>query len=483
MKVPKVLFVSLLALFAISLISFPAALVSGQVKGDAGQAQDFMKAGPAAREHDNKAMKKLKGMTPEEVEALDEKLAEALNYLYDGKYARALPLFKEVSLKVETMDMMFWSATCAYKAGDPDLAIKKFMKMLEIDPDLHQARIELAIAYYSLGDYDNARKQLQTVLTGEPHESLRMRVEKLIAAIDRKDRRLFYNLRLSQAIEWDSNVSAGSNSKYVNLPTGGLLTLRRTEREVSDWVGVTNFYGSVTYDPFFQKRLMWNITGQYYQSRNLNHYAFDYIHAYMNTGPWWTGKKYVIKVPVGYGRNVYGHHDLYDTFDVNPSFEYFFNGNMSLKAGFSYDHDSYARSRDYVLNNKTYVYEINPNFYFNNKNDIISLHLSYENRDAKDHIYSYDGFNAAVSYFRRFSWDMELYAYYQYSDRGYREPERKWLHDRKDDRHYVYLAVSQNFLKYFFASLYFKFIHNDSNTALYDYDKTVFGLNTGFQFY
>ena len=57
------------------------------------------------------------------------------------------------------------------------------------------------------------------------------------------------------------------------------------------------------------------------------------------------------------------------------------------------------------------------------------------------------------------------------------------LNDRKDDKHYVYLAVSQNFLKYFFASLYFKFIHNASNTALYDYDKTVYGFSTGFQFY
>ena len=78
---------------------------------------------------------------------------------------------------------------------------------------------------------------------------------------------------------------------------------------------------------------------------------------------------------------------------------------------------------------------------------------------------------------------MELYAYYQYSDRGYEKSAKLWRNDRKDDRHYVYMAVTQNFMKYFFASLYFKLIHNDSNTALYDYHKRVYGFNAGVQFY
>jgi hypothetical protein len=483
MKVPKVHFLSLLALFLIFLMPSPGMLVFGQVKGNAGQTQGVIKTSPAGQEQDKKAMERLRDMTPEEVEALDERLAEALTLFYDGQYARALPLFKEVSEKVETMDILFWSATCAYKAGEDAFALEKFMKILEIDPNLHKARIELATLYFGREEYDKAQQELRTVLKAEPPESVKLKVEQLIAAIDERDRRLFYNLRLSQAIEWDSNVSVGPNQKYIKVPRGGILTLRRTQREVSDWVGVTNFYGSVTYDPFYQKRFMWNITGQYYQTRNFNHYEFDYINARLSTGPWWVGKNYVVKLPVGYARNVYGHHDLYDTFDVDPSVEYFFTRNISLRARFSYNHNSYARSRYDDQNNKTYVYELNPNFYFNKRNDIISLYLSFEDRHAKDRIYSYNGFNAAVSYFRRFPWNMELYAYYQYSDRGYKEPIQRWFNDRKDDRHYVYLAVSQNFLKYFFASLYFKYLYNDSNTALYDYEKTVYGVNAGFQFY
>ena len=200
MKVPKVFFVFLLALFPVFLMSSPAAIVFGQAKGDAGQSQGFIKAGPAAQEQDKRAMQKLNDMTPEEVEALDERLAEALTLFYDGKYTRALPLFKEVSEKVETMDVMFWSASCADKAGESDLAIRKFKKMLAIDPSLYKARIELANLYFGREEFDKARQELRTVLKAEPPESVKMKVEQLIAAIDQRDRRLFYNLRLSQAI-------------------------------------------------------------------------------------------------------------------------------------------------------------------------------------------------------------------------------------------------------------------------------------------
>ena len=127
MKVQKAFFVSLLPLFSLFLMFSPAKPVFGQARGNTGQAQGFMKASPAALEQDKKAMKKLNAMSPEEVEALDEKLAEALTLFYDGQYARALPLFKEVSEKVDTMDVMFWSATCASKAGEADLAVRKFM--------------------------------------------------------------------------------------------------------------------------------------------------------------------------------------------------------------------------------------------------------------------------------------------------------------------------------------------------------------------
>lgn len=97
------------------------------------------------------ALDKLRQMTPAEIEALDQKLAEALILYYDREFARALPIFREIAGKVETMDVMFWIGTSAMQTGETRLAIDKFKRMLEIDPKLHRVRLELAATYFGHG--------------------------------------------------------------------------------------------------------------------------------------------------------------------------------------------------------------------------------------------------------------------------------------------------------------------------------------------
>ena len=437
---------------------------------------------PAAQEKDEKALDRLKRMTPIEIEALDKKLAQALTLFYDREYARALPFFREISEKLETMDIMFWSATCAYRGGDPGSAIKKYNEMLDIDPRLYRVRLELATAYFSVGKYDLARQQLEIVRDAKPPESVRANIEKLILAIDEKTKKFFPSIQFSLGIQHDSNVSAGPDRETVGVPGGGSLTLAETQKEVSDWVTVTNLSGALLCDPAGQKGLMWDTTGSFYQTHCFEHYKFDFTHLRITSGPWWVWTSSVLKLPAAYARNIYEHEELFDTFDVSPSYEYFFTRNLSLRGMFSYSHDSYEPSDSHGQNNINRIWEINPNFYFNNRNDIISIYVSGENRNAKDDRYSFDGINVAASYFRRFSCDTELLVRYKYSDRDYKAPELLWPDDREEDRNNLYVAVSQNFRKHYFASVYFNWIDNDSNTALYDYDKTIYGLNVGFKF-
>ena len=70
------------------------------------------------RTANNEALEKLHRMTPEQIEALDKKLAEALTLYYDRKFAGALPVFKRIAAEVETMDIMFWLGTSAMKVGE-----------------------------------------------------------------------------------------------------------------------------------------------------------------------------------------------------------------------------------------------------------------------------------------------------------------------------------------------------------------------------
>ena len=102
------------------------------------------------------------------------------------------------------------------------------------------------------------------------------------------------------------------------------------------------------------------------------------------------------------------HEDLYDSYDFSPSYEYFFTPNFSLQGLFSYVRDTYVYSA-VAADDKTgqdaitRTWELNPNFYFNNRKDILSFYVNREDSNAKNNVYTYDAYNWAVSYFKSFN--------------------------------------------------------------------------------
>ena len=164
LRIPRIPQVSIVLIPIISLI-FLASIAFGQT--DTG-GTDTLEKSPETEDFDKKALKKLQEMSPEGVEDLDKKLAEALTLFYDREYARALPIFTEIAGTVETMDVMFWYGSCAAKVGEVDVAINKFMQMLDIDPNLYRVRLELATVYFGLGRYADARHELNSVLEAKP---------------------------------------------------------------------------------------------------------------------------------------------------------------------------------------------------------------------------------------------------------------------------------------------------------------------------
>ena len=474
----------------ISLI-FLAFVAFGQ--SDAVAAGELDKS-PLAEEFDKKAMEKLKKMSPEEVEALDKKLAEALTLLYDREYVRALPIFKEISGRVETMDVMFWLASTAAKTGDTETAFKKFRQMLDVDPNLHRVRLEMATVYFGMGRYADARRELNTVLEAKPPEAVKQNIEKLLAGIDAKTKKVFANLRVSFGYQHDSNVSAGPDKEFVDVPGGGTLgPLTNTQKKLADNVLVIGAAGNVLYDIGESKGLMWNTTGSLYTTHANDYYEFDFTQVRATTGLWWVGRQSVLKVPVGYAENMYEHDHLFDTLDFSPTYEYFFTPKFSLRGLVSHSKDQYipvnvtTGAESTGQDNTNRILEINPNFFFNNRNDTISFYLSDEMLKANARRWSYDATNAAVSYFKHFSWwswDMEFYARYKYTRREYLAPALLWPagHLRTDTKHNYYAVLSRNFTKNCFASIHYNLIDNRSNTGLYDFEKYTYGLTIGVKF-
>jgi len=450
-------------------------------------AKSTISKSPAAKAFDQKAKERLQQMSPEEVQALDKKLANALRLFYERDYSEALVLFKEVSAQVETMDVLFWLASCAQRVGELDLAIEKYERMLEIDPSLHRVRLDLAATYYQAKRYKEARQHFETVLAANPPKAVKANIEKMLAFIEAKTKRLYPHFRLGLGIQRDSNVSAGPDRETIGTPSGGLIRLSKTQKEVSDWVGVINALGSVLYDARGRNGFMWNGNGSFYLTHNRDYDDFDFALWRASTGPWWVGKRGILKVPVAYGKAYYDHDTLYDSWDFAPSYEYFFFKWLGLKATFAYVDEDYDSSDRRDQDNTNRIWEIRANFYLNDRKDVVSLFYSDENLNAKDFGYSYDGYNIGASYFKKLPWDMDCYLRYKYTDRDYKgqpRPARNFgfTGKRQDERHNFYLGLSKRFDKYLYGTVYFNYIDNDSNTPFYKFDKTIYGIQMGVRF-
>ncbi|NQT68457.1 MAG: tetratricopeptide repeat protein, partial [Desulfobacteraceae bacterium] len=225
-------------------------------------------------EADKEAIGNFFRMSPQEIEALGKKLEEALNLYHDRKFGQALPIFKEIANQVETMDIMFWLGTSAIKVGETQLAIQKFKKMLEIDPKLHRVRLELAAAYFTMGKYNEVRRELETVKVAAPPEPVQRNIERLLAAIEERTRKVYWNIRLSEGFQWDDNVSGGPDQRELAV-LGGTLTLDKESAKLRDEASITNLSGNILYDTK-KWGLMWNTTADIYYKNYFEYSKFNF---------------------------------------------------------------------------------------------------------------------------------------------------------------------------------------------------------------
>ncbi len=432
------------------------------------------------------AVEKLSKMDPREITTLDALMAHALTLYYDRKFALALPIFKELADKVETMDIMFWLGTSAAKTGKNELAIEKFQKMLAIDPALYRVQLELASVYFSMGRYDEARKELEIVKAADPPPEVKENIGKMLAAIDERTRKVFWNVRLDAGHTWDDNISSGPDPGVYSLPGGSSFQPAPTSAKLRDEAFVAAFAGNLLVDVGQKKGLLWNTAVTAYSKSYYEYGQFNYLAVDVNTGPWYTATgNSIFKLPAGYTNTRYGSERLTYILHVDPSYEYFFNPTFSLKGTYTYkDERFFQESLAANLNNLAHIIDLAPTFYLGDRKHIFTARLGYDHHTAKNQVHTYYAPIAGLSYFTRFPTSTELYMRYQWTQRDYARTQGFPYAglERHDTRHNYTAVLSQPLFKYFSLSYEFAYTDNNSNLDLYRWDKTTHTVRIGCRF-
>jgi len=156
--------------------------------------------------------------------ALDLTRAQAL--MKDGKAAEAYALLEPQEFDhAGEIDFDYLLGIAALDSGKPDKATIAFERVLAINPDYAGARLDMARAYFALGDLVRAKQEFETVLSQKPPEAARAIVEKYLTAIEEREKAKLsrFTAYLEGTGGHDSNVNFSTAQTTVNVPALGNL--------------------------------------------------------------------------------------------------------------------------------------------------------------------------------------------------------------------------------------------------------------------
>ncbi|MEO8332472.1 MAG: porin family protein [Gallionella sp.] len=105
----------------------------------------------------------------------------------------------------------------ALDSGKPDIATLAFERVLAVDPDFAAGRLDMARAYYQLGDMQRARTEFAAVLKQNTPDAARVNIQKYLDEIDAQ--KVGKRTRVSGYVEGsvghDSNVNISTSQSQV----------------------------------------------------------------------------------------------------------------------------------------------------------------------------------------------------------------------------------------------------------------------------
>lgn len=178
------------------------------------------------------------GATPARA-AAEPDLAKADALLKAGRAAEAyayLEPFEDAQAGNPKFDYVFGLA--ALDSGNVGRATLALERVLAVEPGFAGARIDMARAYFTLGDYARAKDEFRAVLAQNPPPRARAVIERYLQAIDEREKtpRTVLTAFAELTLGRDSNVNNSTSQSEVAVPALGNLvfTLDPTNVKRSD---------------------------------------------------------------------------------------------------------------------------------------------------------------------------------------------------------------------------------------------------------
>lgn len=166
-------------------------------------------------------------------------LAKAETLMREGRAAEAYSMLEPFEYE-QSGDIKFdyLLGIAALDSGKADKATLAFERVLAVDPNFAGARIDMARAYFQLGDMTRAKTEFESVLTQNPPQAARVTIDKYLAAIAKQEtaKQTKATGYIEGSVGRDSNVNFATSQSQIAVPALGNLvfTLNPTNVKAAD---------------------------------------------------------------------------------------------------------------------------------------------------------------------------------------------------------------------------------------------------------
>ncbi|MBP7528407.1 MAG: tetratricopeptide repeat protein [Syntrophorhabdaceae bacterium] len=440
---------------------------------------------------------------------VDEALVELIDVLYHTNNIMEAEKWIAVAEKdgLDSARLCLLKGLVLTKRGKPDEAIKAFEKAKNLDPRLsQQAELQIAGIYTQQGKYKDAKERLRTTITLDPASDLALYArdyEKIVA--DKAERERPWRFGIGMGYKYDTNVVTKGDGPMTESISG---------QEDS----ALNFGARIGYTAPFSFRTPFSLSA-YYSFYTDRYFGKTYTRSDGSVGnlteynnmtntfsivPGYAFGRFAVSIPLTYsyvslqgakGNSFYNELNWWnqtrylETKSATPTLRFITTPNSFGEVFFSYMRKKYfdtelhpeppdgeERSGERMTGGAgwTYTFKESKAFFtlrysYAQDNTIGRNWVNNENRFGADLLYPIIGpLRAQVS-------ADAIYVKYTY-DNTYFEQKRR------DDIYSVSCALLYGIVKNTDLILQYNHYRNQSNIALYDYTREVYGLGVEYRF-
>jgi hypothetical protein len=376
----------------------------------------------------------------------------------------------------------FEEAEARARAGENAEAARIYQTILSNRPDLHRARLELAVAYYRLQELNKAREEAEKVLNDPATpEKVKIKIRNFLANVK----------AAGPAHKWTPYLSVGwINDDNVNVGPGGdsfvigSNTYRSPGASAKADNGIT-LYAGIDHQYMFPKtygfgervlNFIWQSQASFYDIDLFEENDYDLEVLHLSTGPAFTAEDgWRANMSLQADISQLGH-DRYATFvGLNPSVTWpVKTRNTEMTVDVLVQDRKYHQDEDDGRDSTFSIGTVSINHIFANDKWSVQggLSLLLENADAG--WYSNDGYEVYVGINRRYR-KANVYARYAYLDLDYDEDVPVFNQTRHEDTDTLLLGfnylLSSGWLNKWSVTGNYQYTDTDSNINFYDYDR------------